>query len=98
MANVFPSVNSNGVFTNPTYNSPPLNQLLNQITSIKLDRSNFLLWKNLTHPILKSYRLFGHLIREKESPPMFVQPEATAVLSPLPATPAAPSYVTVTAQ
>lgn len=50
------------------FSSPPLNQLLNQVTSIKLDRGNFLLWKNLALPILRSYKLEGHFIGSKSCP------------------------------
>lgn len=48
-----------------TLSSLPLNQLLNQVTSIKMDRSNFLLWQNLAWPILRSYKLEGYLTGEK---------------------------------
>lgn len=33
-----------------TFSTPSLNHLLNQITTIKLDRGDFLLWKNLALP------------------------------------------------
>lgn len=55
-----------------TFSSPPLNQLLNQITMIKLDRGNFLLWKNLTLSILRSYKLEGHLLGTKPCPPRVI--------------------------
>lgn len=40
------------VGANPT----PLENLLNQVTSDKLDRINFLFWRSLGFPILKSYK------------------------------------------
>lgn len=55
------------------FSNPQLNQLLNKITSIKLDRSNFLLWKNLALPILRSYKLEGHLSGGNSCPPQFIQ-------------------------
>ncbi|XP_038882253.1 uncharacterized protein LOC120073479 [Benincasa hispida] len=54
------------------FSTPPLNQLLNQITSIKLERGTFMLWKTLSLPILKGYRLEGHLSRTKVCPLMFI--------------------------
>lgn len=38
--------------SSPTFSIPSLNQLLNQITSIKFDRGDFLLWKNLALPTI----------------------------------------------
>lgn len=70
------SVTSTGNSANAigtTFSSPPLNQLLNQITTIKLDRGNFLLWKNLALPILRSYKLEGHLSESSPCPEKFVQ-------------------------
>lgn len=54
------------------FNNPSLNQLLNQITSTKLERGNFLLWKTLALPILRSYKLEGHLSGKNPCPPMFL--------------------------
>ncbi|XP_022151683.1 uncharacterized protein LOC111019598 [Momordica charantia] len=67
-----PAVVSGAVFT-----SPPLNQLLNQITSIKMDRGNFLLWQNLALPILRSYKLFDYLTGDKPCPPTHLVPTDT---------------------
>ncbi|TYK22689.1 T3P18.3 [Cucumis melo var. makuwa] len=36
------------------FTTPPLNQLLNQFPSTKLDRTNYLLWKTIALPILKT--------------------------------------------
>lgn len=41
--------------------TPAFANLLNQVTSIKMDRNNFLLWQNIALPILRSYKLEGHL-------------------------------------
>lgn len=38
------------------------------MTSIKLDRNNFLLWQNIALPILRSYKLEGHLTGKDECP------------------------------
>lgn len=59
--------------TTTAFISPPLNQLLNQITTIKLDCRNYLLWKNLALPILKSYKLEGHLTGDKPCPEKYQQ-------------------------
>lgn len=50
------------------FGTPSFTNLLNQVTSIKLDKCNFLLWQNIVLPILRSYKLEGHLI-EKTPPP-----------------------------
>lgn len=55
-----------------SFTNPPLNQILNQLTTVKLDRSNYLLWKTLALPILKGYKLEGHLTGEKPCPEKFV--------------------------
>lgn len=46
--------------------------LLNQVTSIKLDRGNFLLWQNTVIPILKSYKFEGHLTGKSPYPEMSI--------------------------
>lgn len=77
MANAYPE-NASITASVPQFSNPPLNQLLNQITSIKLDRGNFLLWKNLALPILNSYKLHGHLTGEEKCPSQFSAPSAPA--------------------
>lgn len=47
----------------PVGTSPFVN-LLNQVTTIKLDRTNFLLWQSIVIPILKSYKREGHMSRK----------------------------------
>ncbi|XP_031745012.1 uncharacterized protein LOC116405217 [Cucumis sativus] len=54
------------------FSNPPLNQILNQLASVKLDRGNYLLWQTLALPILKSYKLQGHLTEENQCPPKFI--------------------------
>lgn len=39
--------------------------------SVKLDRNNFLLWKNMIMPIIKGHNLDGYLLRTNECPPEF---------------------------
>ncbi|KAA0057521.1 uncharacterized protein E5676_scaffold1503G00180 [Cucumis melo var. makuwa] len=41
----------------PNFSTPSLDQLLNQLSTTKLDQTNYLLWKTLPLPILKSYKL-----------------------------------------
>lgn len=41
--------------------NPPFANLLNHVTSIKMDSNNFLLWQNIALPILRSYKLEGYL-------------------------------------
>lgn len=64
-----PGSTPGGISSTAAFSTPPLNQLLNQITTIKLDRGNYLLWKNLALPILHSYKLEGHLLGTKPCPP-----------------------------
>ena len=39
---------------------------------MKLDRRNYLLWKTLALPILKSYKLKDHLVEENPCPLKFI--------------------------
>lgn len=55
------------------FSNPPLNKLLNQVTSMKLDRSNFLLSNNLALPIFQSYNGEGHLLGSTPWPPKYIQ-------------------------
>lgn len=48
--------------------TPSFVNLLNQVTTIKLDRTNFLLWQSIVIPILKSYKLEGHLFGKTPAP------------------------------
>ncbi|KAA0045271.1 uncharacterized protein E6C27_scaffold316G00050 [Cucumis melo var. makuwa] len=61
MANVLP--NSSVLDTLATnFSNPLLNQVLNQlITTTKPDQRNYLLWQTLALPILRGYKLEGHL-------------------------------------
>ena len=54
------------------FSNPPLNQLLNQLPYVKLDPGNYLLCQTLALPILKSYKLEGHLTGENPCPPKFI--------------------------
>ncbi|KAA0067279.1 uncharacterized protein E6C27_scaffold418G001000 [Cucumis melo var. makuwa] len=55
-----------------SFTNPLLNQILNQLTTIKLDRGNYLLWKTLALPILKSYKLNSHLFGESPCLPKII--------------------------
>ncbi|XP_038875135.1 uncharacterized protein LOC120067668 [Benincasa hispida] len=68
MANTARSING---IESTKCSTPPLNQLLNQITSIKLERGNFMLWKTLALLILRGYRLEGHLSDEQSLNPLY---------------------------
>lgn len=59
--------------------TPSLNQLLNQITRIKLEWGNFMLWKTLALPILWGYKLEGHLSGTKPCLPC-ISPSLQLVL------------------
>ncbi|KAA0049614.1 UBN2_3 domain-containing protein [Cucumis melo var. makuwa] len=65
------------------FTNPPLNQILNQLTTVKLDRGNYLLWETLALPILKGYKLDGHLSDECPCPPKLIplttQPSGSTV-------------------
>lgn len=52
--------------------NPTFANLLNQVTSIKLDRENFLIWQNVVLPFLKSYKLEGHLTGKCPAPEMSI--------------------------
>lgn len=78
MANAF-SGNSSTTSGMLNFSNPPLNELLNQITTIKLDRGNFLLWKNRALPILRSYKLEIYLLGLKECPSMFLDQNSTTL-------------------
>lgn len=52
--------------------TPSFVNLLNQVTTIKLDRTNFLLWQSIVIPILKSYKLEGHLFGKTPAPEMSI--------------------------
>ncbi|XP_038887015.1 uncharacterized protein LOC120077182 [Benincasa hispida] len=69
MANAIATGSSIGESTK--FSTPPLNQLLNQITNTKLERGYFMLWKTLALPILRGYKLERHLSGTKICSPMF---------------------------
>lgn len=66
------------IMTNLTYSKPPLNQLLNQVTTIKLERGNYLLWRNLALPVLKSYGIKGHLTGETQCQEKSIRPASAS--------------------
>ncbi|KAL2481945.1 Uncharacterized protein Adt_34911 [Abeliophyllum distichum] len=87
MANVN-SDGSNTAMQQAQVNSviPPLlggNQLplfgvsLTQTPPVKLDRNNFLLWKNMIMPIIKGYNLEGFLSGKTECPLEFIATQTT---------------------
>ena len=64
--------NANGNPGKLNFTSSPLNQLLNQVTTTKLDRSNLLLWKHLALPILRGYKIEGYMLGHIPCPSMYV--------------------------
>ncbi|KAL2476210.1 Retrovirus-related Pol polyprotein from transposon RE1 [Abeliophyllum distichum] len=74
MANLNFSNQSHGSNSNPTTQVPtllnnlsPFGMNLTQAASVKLDRDNFLLWKNVIMPIVRGHGLEGYLLGTKES-------------------------------
>ncbi|KAL2506579.1 Uncharacterized protein Adt_22200 [Abeliophyllum distichum] len=45
---------------------------LTQTPSVKLDRNNFLLWKNMIMPIIKGHNLEAFILGTKKCPPEFI--------------------------
>ncbi|KAK4253452.1 hypothetical protein QN277_010122 [Acacia crassicarpa] len=64
--------------------SIPLLNSLNQTGSIKLDRSNFLLWKSLVLPALRGHRVDGYVLGTKICPPQYIpnEPATNASINP----------------
>lgn len=50
---------------------------ITQSPSVKLDRNNFLLWKNTIMPMIKGHNLEGYLLGTKECPPEFLATQTT---------------------
>lgn len=50
---------------------------ITQTLSVKLDRNNFLLWKNMVMPVIKGHNLEGYLLGTKECPPEFIATQTT---------------------
>ncbi|KAL2525479.1 Chitin-binding type-1 domain-containing protein [Abeliophyllum distichum] len=53
-------------------NLAPFSMNLTQAASVKLDRDNFLLWKNVIMPIVRGHGLEGYLLGNKACPPQFI--------------------------
>lgn len=53
----------------------PLLSSLNQIGSVKLDRTNFRLWNSLVLPALRGHRMEGFVLGIKTCPPEFITDE-----------------------
>ncbi|KAL2484820.1 Uncharacterized protein Adt_29576 [Abeliophyllum distichum] len=54
----------------------PFDINLTQIPSVKLDKNNFLLWKNMIMPIIKGHNLEGFILGTKKCPPEFIGAQA----------------------
>ncbi|KAL2472154.1 Uncharacterized protein Adt_40290 [Abeliophyllum distichum] len=59
-------------------NSSPFGMNLTQALSVKLDRDNFLLWKNVIMPVVRGHGLEGYLLGTKECLPQFTSIPVTA--------------------
>ncbi|KAL2518634.1 Uncharacterized protein Adt_14881 [Abeliophyllum distichum] len=76
---------SHGSNSNPTTQVPtllnslsPFGMNLTQAASVKLDRDNFLLWKNVVMPVVRGHGLERYLLGTKECPPQFINIQVTA--------------------
>ncbi|KAL2492554.1 Uncharacterized protein Adt_28182 [Abeliophyllum distichum] len=69
---------SNSNVQDPTLlsNPSPFSMNLTQAASVKLDRDNFLLWKNIIMPIVRGHGLEEYLLGTKVCPPRFVNSES----------------------
>lgn len=47
------------------------------MVSVKLDKNNFLLWKNMTLPIIRGHNLKDHILGTKLCPPEFISTQTT---------------------
>ena len=56
----------------PGFSNSLLNQVLNHLTTVKLDKNNYLLRKTLALPTLKGYKLERHLTGETPCPSKLV--------------------------
>ncbi|KAL2481403.1 Uncharacterized protein Adt_34369 [Abeliophyllum distichum] len=54
----------------------PFGMNLTQTPSVKLDKNNFLLWKNMIMPIIKGHNLEGFILGTKKCPPEFIATRA----------------------
>ncbi|KAL2470486.1 Uncharacterized protein Adt_38622 [Abeliophyllum distichum] len=51
---------------------------LTQASSVKLDKDNFLLWKNIIMPIVRGHGLEGYLLETRVCSPQFISSQVTA--------------------
>ncbi|KAL2517773.1 Uncharacterized protein Adt_14020 [Abeliophyllum distichum] len=84
MANNSSSNHSHGSNYNSTIQAPPLmnnpspfGMNLTQSASIKLDRDNFLLWKNVIMPVVRGHGLEGYMLGTKICPPQVLNSQLT---------------------
>ncbi|KAL2517514.1 Uncharacterized protein Adt_13761 [Abeliophyllum distichum] len=73
---------SNSMSQTPTHmsNLPPFSMNLTQAASVKLDKDNYLLWKNVIMPIIRGHSLEGYLLGSKVCPPQFINSQVTAMI------------------
>ncbi|XP_022842004.1 uncharacterized protein LOC111365701 [Olea europaea var. sylvestris] len=55
----------------------PFGVNLTQMVSMKLDKNNFLLWKNMILPIIRGHNLEGHILGTKLCPLEFISTQTT---------------------
>ncbi|KAL2493066.1 Uncharacterized protein Adt_28694 [Abeliophyllum distichum] len=84
MANNSPSNQSHGSNYNSTIQAPalmnnlsPFGMNLTQSSFVKLDRDNFLLWKNVIMPVVRGHGLEGYLLGTKVCPPQVLNSQLT---------------------
>ncbi|KAL2475256.1 Uncharacterized protein Adt_35992 [Abeliophyllum distichum] len=85
MVNLNFSNQSHSSNSNPTTQVPalinnlsPFGMNLTQAATVKLDRDNFLLWKNVIMHVVRGHGLEGYLLGTKECPPQFINIQVTA--------------------
>ncbi|KAL2517992.1 Glutamate receptor [Abeliophyllum distichum] len=61
----------------PTSNFAPFGMNLTQAASVKLDKNNFLLWKNVIMPIVRGHGLEGYLMGTNECPHQIISTQIT---------------------
>ncbi|KAL2484999.1 O-fucosyltransferase family protein [Abeliophyllum distichum] len=73
------SLDSNSVIQNSilSNNMSPFGMNLTQSPSVKLDKDNFLLWKNIIMPMVKGHNLESYLLGTKECPAQFISTQTT---------------------
>ncbi|KAL2524706.1 Uncharacterized protein Adt_09760 [Abeliophyllum distichum] len=57
----------------------PFGMNLTQSPAVKLDKNNFLLWKNMIMPVIRGHNLEGFILGTKVCPPEFIAVQTTGI-------------------